>query len=73
MDYIINRLKESTTWAGIIVFLTGALHFVLPADVQASLVTVATFVVGAIFVTKKDAKSPDAKVSPQAVANGRNA
>jgi hypothetical protein len=71
MDYIINRLKESTTWAGIIVLLTGVAHYTLPPDVQASIISVATFLVGAIFVAKKDAKSPDAKVSPQAVANGK--
>ena len=72
-EYIVNRLKEPTTWAGIIVFLTGAAHFVLPPDVQTSIITVATFLVGAIFVGKKDAKSPDAVVSPTAVTNGKNA
>jgi hypothetical protein len=73
MEYIINRLKEPTTWAGIIVFLTGVAHYTLPPDVQDSIIAVATFLVGAIFVGKKDAKSPDAVVSPKAVANGQTA
>jgi hypothetical protein len=71
MEYIINRLKEASTWQGIIVFLTGVAHFALPEDVQASVITVATFLVGVLFVTKKESKSPDAVVSPQAVANGK--
>ena len=54
-----------------IVFLTGAAHFTLPADVQSSVVSVAVFLIGAIWVTKKDPKSPDAVVSPTAVANGK--
>lgn len=71
MEYIINRLKEPTTWAGIIVFLTGVAHYALPPDVQNAIISVATFLVGALFVVKKDAKSPDAVVSPSAVANGK--
>lgn len=72
MDYIINRLKEASTWQGIIVFVTGALHFVLPPEQQAALITIATGLIGAIWVTKKDPKSPDAVVNPTAVTNGRN-
>lgn len=70
-SYIVNRLKEASTWQGIIVFLTGVAHFTLPADVQTSVITVATFLVGILFVTKKEAKSPDAVVSPSAIQNGK--
>lgn len=70
-NYIVNRLKEASTWQGIIIFVAGALHFALPPEQQAALVTIATGLVGALFVVKKEAKSPDAKVSPNAVVNGR--
>jgi hypothetical protein len=73
MDYIINRLKEASTWQGIITFLAGAAHFTLPEDVSTSITTVAVFLVGLLFVTRKESKSDDAVVSPAAVAKGKQA
>ena len=71
MDYILNRLREASTWQGIITFIAGAAHFTLPADVSASITTVAVFLVGVLFVTRKESKSDDAVVSPAAVAKGK--
>ena len=71
MDYILNRLKEASTWQAIIVALAGVAHYALPPDVQQYIVGIAVFLFSSIGMTKKDAKSPDAVVSPSAVANGQ--
>lgn len=70
MDYLINRLKEASTWQAIVVFVAGMLHFVLTPELQGSLVTVAVSAFGMLGFAKKEAKSPDAVVNPQAVTNG---
>lgn len=71
MDYILNRLKEASTWQAIIVFLAGVAHYALPPDVQNYIVGIAVFLFTGAGFAKKEAKSPDAVVSPQAVANGK--
>ncbi len=70
-EYIVNRAKEPGTWQGIIVFIAGAVHFEMPPELQANIIGILVFLFGSIQILKKDAKSPDAKVSPQAVANGK--
>lgn len=71
MDYIIARLQEASTWQGIVIFIAGAAHFTLSPEVSSSITTLAVFLVGALFVTKKEAKSKDAVVSPSAIRNGQ--
>jgi hypothetical protein len=71
-SWLINRLSETSTWQAIAVGLGTTFHFTLPPDVQTAAISacVAFFVL--LGVIKRDSKSPDAKVSPQAVQNGRN-
>lgn len=71
MDYLFNRLKEASTWQGIVVFLAGVAHFTLPPDTQSAIVTIAVFLFSGLGFAKKEAKSPDAVVNPQAVVNGQ--
>ena len=73
MDYILNRLKEASTWQAIIVFLAGVAHYTLPPDVQQYIVGIAVFLFTGAGFAKKEAKSPDAVVSPAAVSNGKSA
>lgn len=73
MDYILNRLKEASTWQAIIVFLAGVAHYTLPPEVQNYVVGIAVFLFTGAGFAKKESKSPDAVVNPTAVANGETA
>ena len=46
--FILNRLKEPSTWRGIILLIAGAVGYNLSIEQQAALVTVALALVGAI-------------------------
>lgn len=70
-SYLVNRLKEASTWQGIVVLLGGIFHFTLPPDVQPQVIGVLVFIFSSLSFAKKEAKSPDAVINPKAVVNGQ--
>jgi hypothetical protein len=58
-DYLINRLKEPSTWRGLIVLATTMGASIAPQLAEA-IIIVGAGLFGGIDVVKKDAKSPDA-------------
>ena len=56
IKYIVKRLKEASTWRGIIVFLTGAGVYISP-DQQAAIIPLGLMIaglIGQLFPDKKD-------------------
>jgi hypothetical protein len=72
MEYLFTRLKEASTWAGIVAVVTGVLGYTLPPEQTQMVISAGVSLVGLFLFFKKDAKSPDAKVSPTAIGNGRS-
>lgn len=72
MDYLILRLKEATTWQAIMAAVAGVSHVSIDGELGGYITTAGVALFCIIGFFKKDAKSPDAKVSPSAVANGRS-
>jgi hypothetical protein len=58
-DWIINRLKEPSTWRGIFAMLAAAGIAISP-DLQGHITTAGLALIGLINFIKKDAASPDA-------------
>lgn len=69
-SWFINRASEASTWQAIAVGLAATFHFTLSPDVQTAAIGTCTAVFVLLGVIKKEPKSPDAVVSPQAVQNG---
>ena len=70
MEYIINRLREESTWRGIVAVLTAvltalgstkAVTFLSDPETQASIIAAGLAIIGVINVIKKHPDSPDAK------------
>jgi hypothetical protein len=59
IEYLLNRLGESSTWRGIVLLLT-ALGVTLNPEQVASITGVGLGIVGLINVFRKSAGSPDA-------------
>lgn len=59
LEWILNRLREPSTWRGIVGALTLAGVKLAPAQAE-SIITAGVSIVAAIEVFKKDANSPDA-------------
>jgi hypothetical protein len=69
MEYIINRLKEESTWRGIIAVITAvltvlgstkAVNVLSNPETQASIIGAGLGLIGLINMFKKQAGSPDA-------------
>lgn len=60
LDYILNRLSESSTWRGIILLIT-ALGVTLQPDQVAAITAAGLGLVGVINVFRKSPTSPDAE------------
>lgn len=60
LDYILNRLSESSTWRGLALLAT-ALGVALSPEQAAAITSAGLGVVGAINVFRKSPGSPDAK------------
>ena len=71
-SWLINRLSEASTWQAIAVGVGTTFHFTLPPDVQTAAISACVALFVLLGVVKREPKSPDAKVSPAAVAKGRN-
>ena len=56
--WLLNRLKEPSTWRGAIAIAMGLGIGISPEMIE-SIVSVGVSIIGAILVLKKDAKSPD--------------
>ncbi|MCA7012510.1 hypothetical protein LF934_07600 [Dickeya dadantii] len=48
MDYILERLKEPSTWRGIILFVAGVFGWQMGADTQAMVVSVGVTAAGVV-------------------------
>lgn len=60
MKYLINRLKEPSTWQGIIAVVTGFGVAISP-ELSSSIVTAAAALFGTVSVVLKERGSEDAK------------
>ncbi len=60
MDYLLNRLKEATTWQGLIAIITG-LGVSLSPDMSAAVVTVGVALFGLVSVILKERGANDSK------------
>ena len=58
-EYILNRLKEPSTWRGIVSFAM-AIGIVIEPEMAEKIIAAGVAVVGLILTLKKDARSPDA-------------
>ncbi len=54
MDWVISRLAEPSTWAGLATLLGGAAVFGLSTETWTSIVGVGMAVAGAVAAVKKD-------------------
>lgn len=59
-DYALNRLKEPSTWRGLISFAMALGIGIHPEAIE-QIVVAGVAAVGLILTFKKDARSPDAK------------
>lgn len=61
MQYVVNRLKEPSSWRGIILLVVGAIGYKLSSGQVDALVTLALGAVGAIgtFLPDKVEKKPE--------------
>lgn len=59
MNWLLNRLKEPSTWRGLIYVISGISGVSLSADVATAIVAAGIAVAGVIDTLKKDALSPD--------------
>lgn len=50
MNYILEKLKDPTTYVGLFALLTGAFGYTLPEDVQAAVTTAAISLAGLVLV-----------------------
>jgi len=57
-DYILNRLKEPSTWRGFVALAMAAGIGISPEMIE-QIVAAGVTVIGLILTFKKDAKSPD--------------
>lgn len=73
MEYIWNRLKEPSSWAGIVAIITGVTGWALPPEQLQNVIAAGTSVVGFLLFIMKSSKSKDAVVNPTAVSNGKAA
>lgn len=55
MTYILNRLREGPTWAGLFVFLNGAANVNLSADVVALVTQGGTAIAGLLLMALPNA------------------
>lgn len=60
MDYLLNRAKEPTTWAGIIALVTSFGVAIAP-DLAEALVATGVAIAGVVAVVLKERGSADAK------------
>ena len=59
VEYLLNRLKEPSTWRGIVSFAM-AVGITIEPNMAEQIIAAGVTVVGLILTFKKDAKSPDA-------------
>lgn len=52
--YISDRLKEPSTWRGLVMTIGGIFGFALSTEVATAIVTVATTIAGAIGISTPD-------------------
>jgi len=53
-QYILERLEERSTWAGIITFVVGALGLNLSPDAQSAIALLGTSVIGVVIALIPD-------------------
>jgi len=59
IDWVLNRLKERSTWAGI-VSLAGAVGLSVAPELSEQIITAGLALVGIVAAILKDRDSPDA-------------
>lgn len=53
MDYILERLKEASTWRGIMAFLTG-IGLAISPEMQAEIITIGLSAIGILGMATKE-------------------
>lgn len=66
IDWLLNRLRENSTWRGLILLLTAA-GVKLTPELQDSIVAVGLSVVGLINIVRKAPNAPDIKTPSNSV------
>jgi hypothetical protein len=64
LSYVGKRLTESSTWAGIVAFATGAIGWNASPDLQAAIAQVGMALVGALLVFVKERKGANPANAP---------
>ena len=54
MNYLINRLKEPSTWRGIILVVAGVFSYQMPAETQAAVIAGGVALAGVIGAVMPD-------------------
>lgn len=54
MNYLINRLKEASTWRGIILFAAGVFGYQMPAETQAAVIAGGVALAGVVGAVMPD-------------------
>lgn len=68
-EFVINRLKEPSTWVGIVSIAGGVFGFTLSNDVVMQISGAIAMLVGAFLAARKDANAPDAQQPSAATPN----
>lgn len=68
LQYIMNRLKEPSTWRGLIALATAA-GLALSPEQKETIIGLGVTAISAILIFKKDANSVDAKPKPEPADN----
>jgi len=58
MNWILDRLKEPTTWAGIIATLAGGFGIMVPEEMSTAIAAAGMAVAGLILIVIKQKSSP---------------
>jgi hypothetical protein len=72
-QFLIRKLQEASTWAGVLTFLAGVCHFALPDDIRDSAVTACLAIVSLCLVAVNESRKPTggpAGVMPPSPAAG---
>lgn len=58
-NWLLHRLREPSTWAGIITVVTGILGWKVSEEVRAHVVTIGTSIVGLLLAIGREGKATD--------------